>query len=170
MRLIITGHARHGKDTVCEMLCKKLELVFTSSSHFVGEKVVRPWLAERGIRYESFYEMYADRVNHRADWFDAISAYNEPDAARLGRELFESGNDIYCGLRNRRELIAMREQGIVDFVIWVDGSKRLPPEDASSMTINLDDCDAIIDNNGTLLELEAAVDYLIKMLRYHMQF
>lgn len=159
-RLIITGHARHGKDTVCEMLAKKHGLRFTSSSQFVAEKAVRPWLAERGIVYPSFEEMYADRVNHRADWFDAISNYCKDDGARLGRELFESGNDIYCGLRNIRELVAMREQRIVDRVIWVDASKRLPPEPESSMTIEPGDCDFVLDNNGTLEDLARVVDTL----------
>lgn len=162
MKLIITGHARHGKDTVCEMLAQKAGLHFTSSSRFVAEKAVRPWLAKKGIIYGSLEAMYEDRVNMRADWFDAISAYNEPDAARLGRELFEAGNDIYCGLRNKRELLALREQKVVDMVIWVDASKRLPPEPESSMTIAAEDCDVVLDNNGTLGELDYEVDYFIR--------
>ncbi len=161
MRLIVTGHARHGKDTVCEMLSNKTGLHFTSSSRFVAEKAVRPYLLQRGFNYTTPEEMYADRVNRRTDWFDAIVAYNTPDLARLGRELFESGNDIYCGLRNKDELLALQKQGVVDEVIWVDASNRLPPEPQTSMTINPFDCDVILHNDGTLEELEKAVDALI---------
>lgn len=164
MKLIVTGHARHGKDTVCEMIAKKTWTRFTSSSQFVAEKAVRPYLAAKGITYGTFDEMYADRVNHRANWFDAISAYNEPDAARLGRELFEEGNSIYCGLRNKRELDELRKQGLADAVIWVDASKRLPPEPETSMTITPKDCDIIIHNDGTLEELEKSVDALVRIV------
>lgn len=160
MTLVVTGYARHGKDTVCEMMVENTGMRFTSSSMFVAEKAVRPWLSERGITYDSFDEMYADRVNHRTEWFNAIADYCKDDAARLGRELFAAGNDIYCGLRNKRELDAMRTEGLVGLVIWVDASLRMPPEDSSSMTISPDDCDIVIKNNGTVEDLKRVVQFI----------
>ena len=79
-------------------------------------------------------ECYADRHNHRAEWYDAICDYNVPDAATLGREMFEA-YDIYCGLRNKREFFAMQNEEIFDCAIWVDRSDHLPSEDPSSMSI-----------------------------------
>lgn len=153
MKLIVTGYARHGKDTVCEGLTWLLPMKFTSTSYFVAEKTVRPWLAERGLIYATFGEMYADRVNHRQAWYNAISAYCNPDPARLGKELlFEKGDDIYCGLRNIREFDELKK--FVNFTVWVDASKRLPPEPDTSMTIKMEDCDFTIDNNGTLDDLK----------------
>lgn len=152
MKLLITGYARHGKDTVCEILRSRCDLKFMSSSFFVAERAVRPYLAERGITYATLDECYADRVNHRAHWFDAIVAYNTPDLGRLGRELFET-NDIYCGLRNIDEFEVLQAEKAFDLAIWVDASQRLPPEDISSMTIEPDDCDLLLDNNGTLDDL-----------------
>lgn len=155
-RLMVLGHARHGKDSVCDILRDEYGLTFQSSSHFVAERAVRPYLAARGVHYTNFAAMYADRVNRRSDWFDAIAAYNAEDPARLGRELFELF-DIYCGLRNVEEFKRLKADGVIDFTIWVDASKRLPFEPSSSMTLSSDCADHIIDNNGPLEELRSKV-------------
>lgn len=152
----VLGMARHGKDSVCEILQKDFGLTFESSSFFVARTAVEPALRAQGITYPTFEAMYADRVNHRADWFNAIVAYNTPDKARLGKELFAKF-DVYCGLRNLDEFKALKEQQVVDFAIWVDASKRLPPEDASSITLGPQHCDYILDNNGTRDELDDRV-------------
>jgi hypothetical protein len=39
-------------------------------------------------------------------------------------------------------------QGLFDIIIWVDGSGRLPLEDASSFNIDKTYADIIIDNNS----------------------
>lgn len=147
MKLMVIGNARHGKDSVCEILAADYGLSFVSSSQFVAERAVKPWLAERGITYPDFEAMYADRGNHRPAWFDAISAFNGEDPARLARELLTE-HDIYCGMRCARELAAVKASKLVDFTIWVDASRRLPPEDAKSMTVTRDMADYVIDNNG----------------------
>ena len=152
MRLMVIGYAGHGKDTACEILRDHFGLTFESSSKFVGERAVRPYLAKRGITYDSYDAMYQDRDNHRPDWFDAIKAFNEPDAARLGKELYAKF-DIYCGLRRREEFLELKRQGVVQWVLWIDASKRLPPEDQSSCTVLPSDADAIVDNNGSLDDL-----------------
>lgn len=149
---MILGMGRHGKDTVCDILRAKYGLTFESSSHFVAERAVKPWLAARGVTYPTFDAMYEDRVNRRADWFNAIAEYNAADLAALGKELFAEF-DIYCGIRNRAEFLALKEQGVIEFAIWVDASGRLPPEPSTSMTITKDDADYVIDNNGPLEDL-----------------
>lgn len=153
MRLLVTGHARHGKDTVCGIIRNAFGLTFTSSSYFVAEKAVRPYLAERGLFYATLEECYADRINHRAKWHDAIHAYNTPDLARMGRELFAQ-YDMYCGLRNRKEFLAIRAEKLFDVSVWVDRIRHHPPEPHDSMQIRQDDCDLIIDNNTTLTGLK----------------
>lgn len=163
MKLLVTGYAEHGKDTTCEILAESFGLRFVSSSYFCMERAVIPWLADRGIVYDTPEECYADRGNHRAHWFDAIADYNKNDKARLGRELFEL-HDIYCGLRNFEEMSAMRQQGIFDFSIWVDRIQHVPPEPSSSMTIRPSDCDFVLDNNRTLLDLTVRAQDLYKRL------
>lgn len=163
MKLLVTGHAQHGKDTVCEILAKKFSLNFVSSSYFCMERAVIPWLANLGITYATPEECYADRANHRAHWYDAINDYNTPDRARLGRELFVE-HDIYCGLRNFEEFSAQRAEGLFDFSIWVDRIRRVPPEPSSSITIQRDDCDFVLDNNRGLFDLEVRVKRLYTQL------
>jgi hypothetical protein len=155
LKLAIVGHARHGKDTVCEILASKYNVTFTSSSAYCCKCVIYPVLKDKYC-YTSDWECYVDRVNHRAEWFDLISAYNADDPARLGKEILEH-NGIYCGIRSAEELLALKSQGLVDLVIWVDASKRLPPEDSSSITIDKSMADIILDNDGSLEELNAAV-------------
>ena len=52
-------------------------------------------------------------------------------------------------MRSARELNAVREHPDLNpFVVWVDASRRLPPESPESMTVSKLDADYIIDNNG----------------------
>lgn len=156
MKLLVLGHARHGKDTTCDLLRKLYGLSFVSSSFFVGEKAVRPWLESRGIIYPYMDACYSDRVNHRAAWFDAIAEYNRIDKARLGRELFKQ-YDIYCGLRNVEEFLALKAEKAFDVCLWVDRSSHAPAELTTSFNIGLSFADYIIDNNGTIEDLEVNI-------------
>lgn len=155
MKIMLIGHARHGKDTVCELLVERLNLTFRSSSDFVNERAVFPVLAPL-YDYQTLDECYQDRVNHRQEWYELLRDYNGDDAARLGRELFAE-NDIYCGLRHREEFEAMKAEGLFDVCIWVDASHRLPPEPIESMTLTRDDADFMINNNHSLASLEVDV-------------
>lgn len=156
-KVLILGHARHGKDTACEFLRDHYGLKFTSSSQFCADRVVYPQLKER---YASPEECFADRHNNRALWFDLITAYNTPDKARLGREIFAEF-DIYCGLRNIDEFAALKLEGIVDAVVWVDASGRLPPEGADSCTVQKELADYVVSNNGTLEEFKTNMTALM---------
>lgn len=164
-KLMVLGNARHGKDTVCEIMCREHGLTFESSSHFVALRAVEPYLKERGITYPNFDAMYADRVNHREAWFKAIELYNKDDGARLAKELYAQ-YDVYCGLRSKMELDALRDQGVVDFVIWVDASRRLPPEPGTSITVTQADADYILDNNGPLEILGGKVAAAVAAARW----
>jgi len=152
-KILVLGHARHGKDTVCGLLNKLYGLSFVSSSYFVAETCVRSWLETRGIKYPSLEACYADRINHRAAWFDAIAEYNRVDPAKLGRELF-SKYDIYCGLRNVKEFQALKAEKAFNCCLWVDRSRHALAELTTSFNIGLSAADYIIDNNGDLHELE----------------
>lgn len=155
-KLILVGHGRHGKDTACEYLRDKFGFRFGSSSEFCAEHVVMPWMhANTDLRYDSWEDCFEDRHNgnNRANWYNAITAFNTPDKSRLGRAILER-NDIYNGLRNRAELWAMQATGLVDAVVWVDRTDHVPLEPRSSMTIEPWMADFHVDNNGSLDELE----------------
>ena len=161
-KLLVIGHGRHGKDTVCEILRDKYDYSFESSSQFCSKLFIYDQLKDK-YGYSSEEQCYADRHNHRAEWYDAICDYNVPDAATLGREMF-AAYDIYCGLRNKREFFAMQNTGVFDYAIWVDRSNYLMPESKDSMSLEQWMADYTIDNNGTLEELEFNVDQLITHL------
>lgn len=158
-KLLIIGHGRHGKDTVCEILKEKYGFSFESSSQFCSRLFIFDMLKDR-YGYSTEEECYADRHNHRAEWYNAICDYNVPDAARLGREIFKE-HDIYCGLRNKKEFHAMKNTKVFNYAIWVDRSDFLALEDKSSMTLEQWMADFTIDNNGTIEELKFNIDQLM---------
>jgi dephospho-CoA kinase len=145
-----------------EILRDRYGFTFTSSSEYVAAHAVFPALQER-YGYRTLEECYADRHAHRQEWYDLITQYNTPDRARLGRQLL-SEYSIYCGIRNREELEAMREEQLFDWVVWVDASRRLPLESTTSLTIRAQDADYVIDNNGTLEQLVVEVDDLMRKI------
>jgi hypothetical protein len=161
-KLLIIGHGRHGKDTVCEILRDSHGFSFESSSQFCSKLFIFNQLKDL-YGYATEEECYNDRHKHRAEWYDAICAYNVPDASRLGREIFLK-HDIYCGLRNKKEYHAMRNTKVFDYAIWVDRSDYLPLEDTTSMSLEPWMADFTIDNNGTLKELHFNTHQLISHL------
>jgi hypothetical protein len=161
MKLFVIGHGRHGKDTVAELIQEECGLTFESSSMFCAEHVVIPWLEKLGITYDSLAECYEDRVNHRMEWYNAIRAYNEGDESRLSAAIF-SKYDMYVGIRSRIEFLASRSRS--DLSIWVDASTRIPQIDPSCKILP-EDCDIIIDNNGTEEELKYRLTRFIAMMK-----
>lgn len=162
-KIIITGYARHGKDTVCDTLKKLYGYSFESSSQILAEEVVFPALKDK-YGYETIEQCYEDRVNHRQEWFTLLADYNKHDLTKLGTKIFES-YDIYCGLRNIHEYHAMRLKGMFDLLIWVDAFDRVKTTESSeSMTLDSSFSDIIIRNNGTLKELDKNVESLACLL------
>ena|SRR5579859_853425 len=152
LKFMILGYARHGKDTVANILVDTFGLRKEDSSQFAGKQVLMPYFASKGIHYSSWEECYKDRVNYRQEWFEQIKAYNTPDETRLAREIYEV-SDIYVGIRRKEEFEAVKAAKLFDYSIWVDRSKHLQPEPLSSNTMSITDADYVIDNNGTLEQL-----------------
>lgn len=163
--LYLIGCARWGKDTVADILKDTLGLRIESSSHVAMRAFIYDALKDK-YGYTSLEECYADRVNHRAEWFDMIKAYNNPDLTALTRLIFKT-NDVYVGIRNVEELTASVQAGLVYATIWVDASKRLPREDSSSITVSERDADIIIDNNGNYDQLKMNVLKAINRYSLH---
>jgi hypothetical protein len=154
-KLLIIGHARHGKDSMAEILQENFGLKFKSSSEAAAEIFIYDVLKEK-YNYKTPQECFKDRVNHRAEWHQLICEYNINDKARLAKGILEHA-DCYVGMRDYREIKECINQNLFDLIIWVDGSERLPLEDVSSFNIDKEDADIIIDNNGTYDEFENRV-------------
>jgi hypothetical protein len=158
-KVLIIGHGRHGKDTVAEVMRDYHGYKFTSSSLFCAE-FVRFYMAERGLKYATLDDCYADRHNHRDVWFKAVTEYNREDPTRVATEMQASGYSLYVGMRSRREFEACMTAGTFDHVIWVDRSEHLPPEPPESMELQPSDAHFVIRNNYTLRDLWHEIDFL----------
>jgi len=155
MKLLIIGHARHGKDTVAEMINKEHGYKFKSSSEAAAEIFLYDKLKEQ-YGYETFQECFEDRMNHRQEWYEAIVTYNTPDKVRLAREIMED-NDIYVGMRDNDEIMACLKDNIFDLIIGVYDPRK-PFEDSTSFNIDMWHlADVVIPNAGTLEDLRIKV-------------
>jgi hypothetical protein len=142
-KLIICGYPRCGKDTVAQLISEIYNYKFTSTSMILVDKVIYPAMQHL---YDNKEECYNDRVNNRHYWAELLYKYNKSNPTRFMREVFKE-NDIYCGLRSRRELLSAMRNNLVDISIWVDSAKRVNKHD-DAINIYPYDCDIIIDNNG----------------------
>jgi dephospho-CoA kinase len=155
IHLLIIGHARHGKDTVAELLKEYFDISFISSSQACADIFIYNELKDK-YGYTTPEECFEDRVNHRDEWYRMICDYNKDDKARLAKEILKY-NNTYVGMRDSSEIKECIRQGLFDLIIWVDASERLPSESSNSFNITKADADIIIENNGTLEELKERV-------------
>ena len=142
VRLLIIGHGRHGKDSVGDILRDHYGLRSISSSEFAAQKAVFPLVSDL---YPDWRAAYEDRAAQRDLWFHAIRAYNLRPGPMLAEQILED-HDIYTGMRSRDEF--ERSRAMFDLVVWVDASRRLPPEPGGSMELRASDADWVVDNNG----------------------
>lgn len=161
-KLLILGHARHGKDTAAEYLAKKLGLSFTGSSMICCKAFIFDVLKHQ-YGYATPEECFEDRVRHRKEWHDLIALACDDDKARIGRIVY-ANHDIYCGIRAKDECEAV----IAEFdpiVIWVTAEGRLPPEPAESMQLEYQKGWIKIRNHRTKGKFLKRLDKLAKELQ-----
>lgn len=147
-KLLIIGSARHGKDTFAEILSQEFGMTFESSSQAASDIFLYESLKDK-YKYKTPEECFEDRMNHRQEWYELICEYNKEDKARLAKGILER-TDCYVGMRDHVEIEECLNQGLFDIVIWVDSSKRLSMEDASSFNIDKSCADIVVENNDTL--------------------
>ena len=146
-KILIIGHARHGKDTLAEILNEHFGLTFKSSSQMANEIFIFEKLRGK-YGYKTLDDSFNDRINHRAEWHELIVEYNKEDPARLAKEII-SVVDIYVGMRSQLELDECLKINLFDLVIWVDASERLPHESNTSIKIDKSSAHIIMLNNVT---------------------
>ena len=155
MKILIIGHARHGKDTVAEFLRDDFGFTFKSSSEAAAEIFLYDQLKDK-YGYESFTECYEDRMNHRQEWYEAIVEFTKEDRTALATEIMKS-NDIYVGMRDDEEIQACVANGVFDLILGVY-CPWAPEEDKTSFNIDLwKESDLVIPNAGTLEDLRRKV-------------
>ena len=159
-KTLILGLGECGKDRFAEYIAKHASnWTFQSSSMAACEKAVYPVLKDK-YGYKSIQECFDDRRNHREEWRDLIFAYNTPDRARLAKEIL-AVSDAYVGMRSVLEY--QEAKSLFDFIIWVDVSTRKPDLVDPSMEIPFNARTMlVVDNNGTLEDLENTAIYFVQ--------
>lgn len=161
-KLLIIGSARHGKDTVAEMINRNHGFTFESSSQAASRIFLYEALKDK-YGYKTPEECFDDRVNHRKEWHDLICEYNSNDKAKLAKEIMKHSN-IYVGMRSNEELIQCLEDKVFDMVIGVYDPRK-PVESMESNNIDFwGKSDIIIPNSGTLYDLEVRIDSIKALL------
>ncbi len=152
--VLILGHMRHGKDTVAEMLDTYFNYSYASSSQVAAKLFIFAKLKGK-YKYSTLEDCFADRVNHRDEWYQLICEYNKDDPARLAKIIVQKYN-CYVGMRDRAEFAASRD--LFDLIIWVDASERVPEkEPESSFNLTAKDADITVDNNGDFHQLASKI-------------
>lgn len=147
-KLLIMGHAGHGKDGAARVLGKLLGLSFISSSRAALDKVMWPHYSSTCYAYRDKEECFVDRANLRSEWHELIKEYNTPDKTRLAKEIL-SENDMYVGMRCADELRECIRQKVFDCIIAVDAGDRVPKENAVSNSIRFPDAYADVTVNNS---------------------
>jgi hypothetical protein len=158
----IFGQARHGKDAAAEYWAEHFGLTYQSSSMAAAQIFIFDALKDK-YGYKTLEECFEDRVNHRTEWFDLITAYNAEDETKLGTEIVKL-TGCYVGMRRMEEAVACKKKGVFDILIWIDASERVPAEDVSSCTITKEVTDFTIHNNGTLEEFHERLQRIGKII------
>jgi hypothetical protein len=113
--------------------------------------------------YKTPEECFEDRDNNRPLWHQGIRLFCYHNKAALFEAIFKEA-DAYVGNRNIEEYSAAKRKGLFHFTIWTDGSKRKELESVKSFNITPDVSDYVLDNNGTLSDLERELDKLAVLL------
>jgi dephospho-CoA kinase len=156
LKMIVTGMSRHGKDTMCEYLRDNHGINFAASSYTACEIFLYEKLKDE-FGYKSLEECFEDRLNHKERWYTEIKDFNTPDLAKLGRYIFKKA-PTYCGIRDDEELEELIISEGIDLIVWVDASKRKPPQSSCSMKLNASCAHVTLDNNGTKEEFHQTIE------------
>jgi len=147
MKIAICGHGRCGKDTASNWLRDHTSLCYHGSTSEAAAELVFSKIKDE-FGYQTVAECFQDRHNHRKLWASLIWKHNQPDGLTLYRGMLVDG-DILNGIRRAPELSALRQNAMIDLVVWIE---RDVPDDPS-LEMDSGIADVIIPNNGTFDDL-----------------
>ena len=153
----IGGMGRAGKDTAAEFLCACTKMIYPGSA----SQMILPLLTNmvyddnRDVLEESRpsieQKVFDDRHSHREFWIAACHALRGNDYGLLVRMCLGAG-DIAVGIRGRLELETVLRDQIITTAMWID-NPRVPHD--ITVEYGPEDCDVMIPNYGSVLELYA---------------
>ena len=161
MKILILGHANHGKDTVAKYLAQEFNLVNSSATDYLATHFVFPVWGYK--HYANVHSMLEDKDNHRLKWASIVNQINRKDKLFLCKQVMFT-SDIYSGMRNQKEYIQAVKENIFDYILFVSAGDRLPTE--NSMNIVYDSRYMhIVDNSLGLPNLRNNLKPIIKLMK-----
>lgn len=154
LAIAVLGMGRAGKDTAAEFLCGHTEMVYPQSSSWMALPMIAHMI---GISPEKAYE---ERHQNRKFWINACHALRGREYDFFAKLCLSAG-DIAVGLRGRLELDQVVRKSVVDLTIWID-NPRVPADE--TVEFGADDCDIVIPNHGSRLDLYARLHKLLRLL------
>jgi hypothetical protein len=100
-------------------------------------------------------QAWEQRHQKREIWKRELDAIREKDQCFLAREVLKTG-DIAAGLRDKKEIDAVRAEKLFDHILWVD---RLGTPVDPTVTYRPSDCDEVVWNDGSLEEYHNSLTY-----------
>lgn len=163
MKILILGHANHGKDTLAGIISELFGYSFKSSSVAATEIFLYDALRDK-YGYKTTGECFEDRINHRAEWHDLICEYNTPDKAKLAREILKQ-NDMYVGMRSHEEIVECHNQHLFDLVLGIFDPRK-PLESVDSFSIDVfEESDIVVPNAKSIDHLREKVKTLEPLIK-----
>jgi hypothetical protein len=154
-KIIFVGEGRAGKDTACEYLAKITTLVNAGTT----SKYLAKFVAQKlGISEEEAYAKRHESDETRLLWYHTGNEVREAGPTTLLREAFKYG-DISGGLRDLKEVVAAREEGVADLIVWIE-NKRVTKDPTVMFDSSV--ADIVIENNGTIEEFERKISRFAK--------
>lgn len=152
--ILFVGWGRAGKDTAAEYVGRVTGLGYGGSTSWAGkEHMAKVFGVHPMVAWER-------RHDNRQRWKDELDKLRMNDQTVLIRRCLLDG-PVFAGVRDKAELLAAREQGLLRLVVWVH--RYGVPEDPT-VTFTSQDCDDIVANIGSLEYFYDQLDHL--MLRH----
>ena len=155
MKILLLGHAEHGKGETSKLIYNNFNLTSESSSEAACRIFIFDHLKDK-YGYQTIGECFNDRRNKRKEWYDLIEWYNKDDRARLAKDILRD-NSVYDGMRSDKEFQECKNQKLFDLILGVYDPRK-PLESKDSFTIDMfKESDLIIPNSKGLDVLEERI-------------
>lgn len=143
--IMFVGHGRAGKDTACAYLSQ----ITTLRNAGTTSKYLAQYMAGKlNLPVEEAYARRHESDEMRTKWYDGGNELRERGPTTLIRMALENG-EITGGVRDLAEIVAAREEGLIDLIVWVENT-RVKPDPTVKFTER--EADLVIQNNWGLDE------------------
>src|SRR5687768_13623104 len=120
MRICIAGPGRSGKSTAAKFLSEVTPLRYVGGTSFCFRELVFRRMVTLGTPYADPDDCYENRHGNRELWAEIIRRFVESDPPAKYRWCFDHyDQSILEGIRRKDELLACRDAGLFQTVIWI---------------------------------------------------